>query len=136
MILDEIAKLNTSIENIFKMKLSDFNISIGQFKILKVIYSSDVNEISAKELTGKINQDKRLLSLNLSKLEDKGYISRSVMTNDKREKNIYLTDSSLEILEDIIGVEKEIEDSIEFSLPNKDMYLKDTKMLLEVLDKI
>ncbi|MFV0288260.1 MAG: MarR family winged helix-turn-helix transcriptional regulator [Mycoplasmatales bacterium] len=110
MLVQKIRQLNNELETYLKIRLGEFDLSIGQWEVLMAIYKSTDNAISATKLEKRLQLDKRLLSLTLTKLERNGYIERVSLNIDKRKKYIELTIEALEIAEDLRAIEVELND--------------------------
>ncbi|MFV0247052.1 MAG: MarR family winged helix-turn-helix transcriptional regulator [Mycoplasmatales bacterium] len=113
MTVKEILALSEIIISKYEELLSYYNLTYRQWEIVEFIYYSNSNTINAKYLSSKLNSDKRLISLNLSKLEEENMLLRVDDPNDKRLKLITLSDNALsicpEIIEGIESINEELE---------------------------
>ena len=129
MILNEIREINRKVENYLKDNLKDYNISIGQWELIKMIFQSVNLELNAQTLEKQLKVDKRTLSINLAKLEKQGLILRGNSEEDRRKKQIMLTDYTMEVAEDLLSIEKEINETIIQLLEDKEKFNQELNSL-------
>lgn len=108
MTIDKIRKINREIEQSLLMRYSMYELTINQAELLIYFYKYSSNEINATEALKQLNMDKRLMSTALKALETKEYIIRYPNSKDKRQKDIELSLSALELCEDIISIKEEV----------------------------
>lgn len=135
MLVQKIRQLNNELETYLKIRLGEFDLSIGQWEVLMAIYKSTDNAISATKLEKRLQLDKRLLSLTLTKLERNGYIERVSLNIDKRKKYIELTIEALEIAEDLRAIEVELNDVMIEQLNNNLSFEENLTLLSAILQE-
>lgn len=109
MTIDKIQKLAKVINENLDDRYRDYGLTSKQVDLLLYFYNNQSNTISANAALEFLDRDKRLMSLSIKSLEEKGYISRTTNSVDKRQKDIELTLNALEICEDLIGIKQEVE---------------------------
>jgi DNA-binding MarR family transcriptional regulator len=77
-------------------KLECFNIGSGQYVILLTLFRT--NGISQEKLSDYLKIDKGSIAKSIKKLEDEGYIRRSIDSDDKRAYKVSLTQKGLDII--------------------------------------
>lgn len=91
-------------------KLEKYNIGSGQYAILLTLYRK--GGIRQEELSDYMKLDKGGIAKSIKKLEDEGYIKRSVDMEDKRAYKVYLTQKALNIIPKVQEAIKSWEDII------------------------
>ncbi len=108
MTIHKIIKLNKQIETELSSRFENYDLTINQAQLLIYFYKYANNSINASDATIERGMDKRLMSLALKSLEAKGYINRHPNSKDKRQKDIELSLTALEICEDLVVIEEEV----------------------------
>ncbi len=108
MTIRKIMKINQYIEQELYTRFDVYDLTINQAELLIYFYKYSSNSISATNAQTNLGMDKRLMSLALKSLEAKGYINRHPNEIDKRQKDIELSLSALEICEDLIAIFDEV----------------------------
>lgn len=127
MTIDQVMRISKVVERDLEARYAVYDLTINQVELLLYFYQFANNEINATSALKKLNIDKRLMSLALKSLEAKGYIIRHPNQKDKRQKDIELSLSALEICEDLISSKEEVNALFEEKLSEKQ---------LEVINKI
>ncbi|MGL5313494.1 MAG: MarR family winged helix-turn-helix transcriptional regulator [Peptostreptococcaceae bacterium] len=97
-------------QSFLSKEYKSYNIGPGQYQILIMLYLQD--GISHEELTEKMSVDKATTTRAIMKLEQEGYVERSLNENDKRKYNIYLTEKALEKKDEIFKISVMWEDRL------------------------
>ncbi len=108
MTIYKIIKLNKQIEAELSCRFENYDLTINQAQLLIYFYKYANNSINASDAIVELGMDKRLMSLALKSLEAKGYINRHPNSKDKRQKDIELSLTALEICEDLVVIEEEV----------------------------
>ena len=85
--------------------MSKFEIGSGQYTFLFYLYKD--NGASQDEISKALDIDKATTARAITKLEDKGFITRETDESDRRVNRIYLTEKSIEIKEEMINFSKQ-----------------------------
>ena len=110
--------------------LSEYELSIKQWELLKCIYEYESNVINANDIVKEVKKDKRLISINISKLEQKGYILRVDNELDKRVKYISLTEQGLNVAQDLAYIEEEIYEQLTANIPHEELLILEKSLAL------
>lgn len=102
--LSEIFKLN-----LWKNNRND-NLSFLQVKILTIIKNNENTTVS--HITETLKMSKSTISISISNLEKKGYISKEKNRADFRVVNLFLTDKGKEFLTKINGSVEDIKNNL------------------------
>lgn len=119
MIIDKLISITKLLERDLEERYSAYGLTINQAELLLYFYQFENNEINATNALKELGMDKRLMSIALKALETKGYITRQPNEFDKRQKDIELSLSSLEICEDLIAIKEEVNALFETNLSNE-----------------
>lgn len=82
--------------------LKQFEIGRGQHIFLNALYKED--GLTQEELSDYLKIDKGTTAKALKKLEEQGYITRTVSEKDKRCNEVHVTEKAMEIKEDVRNV--------------------------------
>ncbi len=108
--------LNHAIMRRFEKELKNFDITGGQFMILKYLFDHQKEDVYQKDIEKFISVRGSTATVVLQTLEKKGYLERIVNLNDGRLKKIILCDKAKKMVEDIqnrmIKLEKKIENGL------------------------
>lgn len=121
--LKHISKL---IEKELSKNLEEFDITATQAGILIYLYKSK-KIINQRELENKFNLTNPTINGILKRLENKNFIKKITSKNDARNKEIYLTDKSTNVIKQLIDQSNEMEQRIKNNI---------TKEEIETLKKI
>ena len=90
-----------------------------QFLVLKFLHDKDGR--IQNELAFITNRSKTSLTRLIHTMEKKGLVIRTISKNDKRAKNIFLTDKGKELFETSMPILKIIIDDLESGISNKSL---------------
>lgn len=76
-------------------KLEPYNIGSGQYIFLFALYEHD--GVSQEELSDHLRIDKTTTAKAIKRLEEEGYVTRSIDSNDKRAYKVFVTQKALDI---------------------------------------
>lgn len=110
-------------------KLDPLNIGCGQYVFLMTLFQND--GISQEELSGFLEIDKATTAKAIKKLEDEGYVTRSIDTSDKRAYKVFITKKALGIIPIIQETIKNWENILTFGLSTDEK-----EMFEQVLNKM
>lgn len=91
--------LNQQVDNIIEK--SDYDLSFGQYILLKYIHTQTDNKVSQKDLFHWSCLRKATVSQHLKNLSNKGFIMHYRLDTDNRCKEIVLTNKSIECISQI-----------------------------------
>lgn len=109
-------------------KYIDNQLTAKQLLILELIYDGTT---SAKELAVKLNVSTSAISQLLNKLENNGYISRTIDNDNRRKIQLHLTEKSKNYFEKMIALEEKVNGSLYEKLP-----VEDLQHLVRILEKL
>jgi len=84
---------------------------------------------SQEELAKELCVNKSTVARNLNYLEERGYISRTPLTNDKRQFSIFPTQKALEVLPQIKNASKEWMELLSEGIPKSELEVFDSVLL-------
>lgn len=129
MTIDKLMKINNYIELELGERYQSYGLTINQAELLIYFYQFADNQINATNALNQLGIDKRLMSVALKTLESKEYIERHPNQVDKRQKDIELSMSALEICEDLIAIKEEVNAIFESTLePSQIQLINDIEM--------
>ncbi len=112
--------------------LKPYNISVQQFNILRILKGKYPEGYCVKELTLRMVDKNSNASRLVDKLGDKGLITKSISSADRRELLVRITDTGLQLIE---SSSVELESNINKTLSQ--IYTEDeAQQLLELLNRI
>lgn len=109
--------------------LKQFDIGRGQHIFLNALYKED--GLTQEELSDYLKIDKGTTAKALKKLEEQGYITRTVSEKDKRCNEVFLTDKARGIKEDVRKVFTDWRERLTFGLSDEEK-----QMALIILEKM
>ncbi|CAH1214226.1 Transcriptional regulator SlyA [Paenibacillus allorhizoplanae] len=109
--------------------LKKFEIGRGQHIFLNALYKED--GLTQEELSDYLKIDKGTTAKALKKLEEQGYITRTVSEKDKRCYEVLLTDKARGIKEDVRKVLTDWRERLTFGLSDEEK-----QMALTILEKM
>lgn len=118
-----------NIKKSMELKLKPYNLTHLQFSILINLYKNNIT--TQKELLKYTYGDETSITRLVDRLELKGYLQRVPSLNDKRKKELKLTQSGIDLAEEVIICAKEVNAELV-----KDMEKEEAKQLLELLQKV
>lgn len=95
-------------------KYETYQIGFGQYQFLIMLYLED--GLSQEELTKRVYVDKATTARAINKLKENGYVTVIVDCNDKRKHQVYLTEKSLALKEELLTIAMEWENKLLHSL--------------------
>lgn len=111
--------------------LKNFNISVQQFNILRILKGRHPEPATVKLLTERMIDKMSNASRLVEKLKQKGFVERTSCPNDRRQVDIAITEEGVKIVnQSSILLEKEMENKL--SVLTK----KEAKQLNDLLDKM
>ena len=96
-----IKELHIALENNFNKFSKKYKLTSSQMDILIFLFQNEEKKINQRDIENYLRLTNPTIAGTLLRLEKKGFITRKRGTEDKRCKEIYLTDKSRE-LKDII----------------------------------
>ena len=125
--------LNKNYSNYLNQRFSEFGLNANQaFMLLKL---SDFPDFSQQDLGDYLSLSKGSVAKYLADLEEKGFIKRERVANNKRKYNIILEDDALEIVPKLKNISHEWELKAGLHDLNSDFY-NDFKKLYGNSNKI
>jgi DNA-binding MarR family transcriptional regulator len=115
----------------------EINITYPQWRVIKEIKFSDGN-ITAKEISDKLNADKVTISDIVNRLVSKGYLVKEKDKNDNRRQIIKITSESDDMCENVMKIENKFRNKIFENLSDDEIecYINTTEKLLNTLQII
>ncbi len=95
-------------------KYETYQIGFGQYQFLIMLYLED--GLSQDELTKRVYVDKATTARAINKLKENGYVTVIVDRKDKRKHQVYLTEKSLALKEELLAIALEWENKLLHSL--------------------
>ena len=120
-------------KNYADIKLKKYNLNKVQAEVL--IFLNHENGVNQTKINEFFLFNKATITKIISHLEKYDYVDRVISENDKREKDIYLTDKGRNILPIIIEILNEWEDIIINSIEGEDLE-KVKCVLAQMVEKI
>lgn len=102
-------------------KYETYQIGFGQYQFLIMLYLED--GLSQDELTKRVYVDKATTARAINKLKENGYVSVNVDRNDNRKHQVYLTEKSLALKEELLAIALEWENKLLHSLTPEEQTL-------------
>lgn len=109
--------------------LKQYDIGRGQHIFINALYKED--GLTQEDLSDYLKIDKGTTAKALKKLENQGYITRTVSAKDKRCNEVHLTEKALLIKEDVRKVLTEWRERLTFGLTEEEK-----KLALTILEKM
>lgn len=110
--------------------LSQKDLTASQFKIMLALYYAN-QTICQGDIEKKFNMTNPTVTGLVQKLEAKGLISRVVKEDDKRVKQLLLTQQALEQKEELLSLEQELE-----TMMTKNLNTEEKEQLCRLLTKL
>lgn len=89
-----IKELNTSLENNFNKYFKKYKLTSSQMDILMFLFSNEDKIVNQRDIENYLGLTNPTIAGTLFRLEKKGFIRRKRGLEDKRYKEIYLTEKS------------------------------------------
>ncbi|UKS27844.1 MarR family transcriptional regulator [Paenibacillus sp. HWE-109] len=109
--------------------LKEYEIGRGQHIFINALYRED--GLTQEELADHLKIDKGTTAKALKKLEEQGYITRTVSEKDKRCNEVHLTDKALLIKEDVRKVLTDWRERLTYGMSDEEKALA-----LTILEKM
>ncbi|MDD3597218.1 MarR family transcriptional regulator [Sulfuricurvum sp.] len=117
------------IKRLMESRLQEYDLTHLQFSIMMNLYKNTTT--TQKELLKYVYGDEASITRLIDRLELKGYIKRTQSLEDKRKKNILLTDEGLSLVKKLSRFAQEINQEL-----IKDLTPEEAKTLLILLQKV
>lgn len=118
-----------AIKRLMESRLQEYDLTHLQFSIMMNLYKNTTT--TQKELLKYVYGDEASITRLIDRLELKGYIKRVQSLEDKRKKNILLTDEGLSLVKKLSRFAQEINQEL-----IKDLTPEEAKTLLILLQKV
>lgn len=92
-----IKQINNVFEKELNERLKDTGITSSQCAVLDYLFHTSKEEVSQRDVEKNLNLKNPTVTGILKRLDEKGYILCVPNANDKRRKNIYLTEKAYDI---------------------------------------
>ncbi|GAB6169265.1 MarR family transcriptional regulator [Clostridium carnis] len=102
-----ISQIQRKGNSFFGKELNSYGLGYGQFPFLMELYRGD--GVRQEDLASKLHIDKGTTARAVKKLEDSGFIIRSIDDEDKRAYRIFLTDKGKSCKENIYKITRKWE---------------------------
>ncbi len=116
-------------------KLESYDIGSGQYIILLTLYKTGTQR--QENLSDFLKIDKGCIAKSIKKLEEEGYVERTVDAEDKRAYKVLLTQKALDFMPVILDIVKSWEDIMTSVLAEDEIKILDNllqKMAQKVFD--
>lgn len=110
--------------------LQDYDITIAQYNILRILRGQHPNPISINLLKERMLDKMSDTSRLVERLRAKGFLDRKMCENDRRRSDVKITEKGLELLKMLDHIDQESERL--FSTLNK----QEARLLNDLLDKL
>jgi|LGOV01.1.fsa_nt_gb DNA-binding MarR family transcriptional regulator len=110
-------KMRLLLDKVFQKNKVDLNME--QFILLKFLECND--GANQQELSEILDRDKTTIARLINKMEKKSVLLRVNSKEDKRVKNIYITNLGKQVLEDILPFIKEIDKVLKSSISTEEL---------------
>lgn len=98
-----IKELHTALENNFNKFFRKYKLTSSQMDILMFLFKNEKNTVNQRDIENYLSLSNPTIAGTLLRLEKKGFITRKISLEDKRYKEIYLTDKAWELKDIIFG---------------------------------
>ncbi|AQY50007.1 Transcriptional regulator, MarR/EmrR family protein [Listeria weihenstephanensis FSL R9-0317] len=112
-------------------RLRELDLNGQQGRMIGYIYENQERGVIQKDLAEQFNRKGASITSMLQGLEKKGYIKRVIPENNERQKNIYVLDKGVALIEEFNTIFAEIEASI-----TKDLTNTEAEQLKSLLTKV
>ena len=126
-----IREIGLKTKNIADSNLLGTGLNSKQAKMIAYIYKHQEEGVIQNDLAKKFNKTKASITSMLQGLEKKGYIKRVVQIGNERQKNIYVLDKGIALIEEF----KSVFDNIELQM-YKSLSEEESQTLKKLLDKV
>ena len=112
-----------------QLKNNDLNLTVEEFRALFYLWFD--NGLTQNEIAEKAFKEKSLMTKTINSLQKKGLIIRKRKENDKRNKQIFLTNKAIEMEDKAMSCANEITNQAEKDIPKSDL-----DIFLSVINKM
>lgn len=116
--------------NNFSNILKQFDLTINQFNVLRILRGQHPNSASVNLLKERMLDKMSDASRLVERLRTKGYVERSICPNDRRKVDVLITKAGLEVLYKCDKIE------LEFDKQLHNLNSTEAKILNDLLDKL
>nr|WP_094777160.1 MarR family transcriptional regulator [Domibacillus aminovorans] len=102
-----------------KAMLAPFNLAPEQNLIMMLLWEKD--GLTQNEIAEKLDKDKTNITRMLASLEQKGFIKRSMSSNDRRFLHVYLTEEGNKLGDKIIPITESFHRSVVSGITDKEL---------------
>ncbi|WP_100486659.1 MarR family winged helix-turn-helix transcriptional regulator [Sporolactobacillus pectinivorans] len=128
---DLIRVIGIKIKKIADARLTCLGLNSQQGQMIGYIYANQERGVIQKDLAEKFNRKSASITNMLQGLEKKGYIERIVPENNERQKNIYVLEKGINLVEEFNQIFSETEHRL-----TKSLTPEETKTLKDLLIKV
>ena len=121
---------NSWLLNCHKNIFSNYNITIAQYNILRILRGQHPNPISINSLQDRMIEKMSDTSRLVERLRVKGYVKRKECDYDRRKSEITITNSGLKLLRELDFIDKKFEELL------SSITVEEAKRLNKLLDKL
>jgi len=118
------------VSNIISKHLKPFNLTSQQYNVLRILRGQARKSISINSIASRMIDKMSNVSRLVDKLEQKKLIQRKVNLKDRRQMDVQITETGLELLSELDAVQEEIKAYFSH------LSLTETKQLNRLLDKL
>lgn len=108
-------------------QMKRFGLSSGQ--LFTLLHLAHEQGITQETLVHRFRVDKGTVARAVRRLEDAGYISRTIDPDDRRAVRIYLTDRGEEIIPEIVRIDREWEEKVFAGLTDEERREAEKKLM-------
>lgn len=116
---------------LFESKVSDLGVHRSQHRVLMFLAENKDYSPSQKEIAEKFNISPAAVAVTLKKLENGGYITKTVFDKDNRINNVSITPKAMDVVKKTCAFSAEIE-----KMAFKDFTDEDLKIFCGYLEKM
>ena len=121
--------ISVVIKRLIESRIQEYDLTHLQFSILMNLYRNTTT--TQKELLKYVYGDEASVTRLIDRLESKGYLQRVQSQEDKRKKNISLTQEGLSLVKKLIHFAKEVNQEL-----IKDLDEEEADQFLKLLQKV
>ena len=97
----QLHQADKAVEAGMQLRLNRFGVPIGMYFYLRVLWLED--GLSQATLSRRVQTTTATTTLQLRRMEDRGFIRREASPSDRRKVHVYLTDSGRELEDAVLG---------------------------------
>jgi DNA-binding MarR family transcriptional regulator len=132
-----IGKIHRAMRHFFESQIKKYNITPPQFEVLMTLWQDDGLFLS--EIGKRLSRDGPTITGIIDRMEKKDLLKRKRSSRDRRIIEVYLTEKSLQMKENLMEMQRKSSHAITDSLSDKDIELLENllqKILENIDDKI